>query len=291
MLSGEAHENGEKTATGLISKKTILNVQHTFSYISLPFFCTTTTWNFQKLPGYTFFWGKVVLVFVRSFFSRRSLHPGGPEHFSFSYRRYKISCCSSNKKCLLCFFSLAPALFLIELRWPVALLSLFLCLSVSLYSKFLGMTINLSLYFRQHGQIQKHFPLSVFVFLDSLVVFASQDAGALPRQTDYLTFINNYHRLTCSGCTDGGRSGVMGSAIRPGHGFPICLTHGAPLRARERAPLLRTQIEAGLIILLRWCYTRRFATTIFSATQRCSIVATLFRMVRTLFQHCNSVLR
>ena len=113
------------------------------------------------------------------------------------------------------------------------------------------MTINLSLYFRQHGQIQKHFPLSVFVFLDSLVVFASQDAGALPRQTDYLTFINNYHRLTCSGCTDGGRSGVMGRAIRPGHGFPICLTHGAPLRARERAPLLRTQIEAGLIILLR----------------------------------------
>ena len=113
------------------------------------------------------------------------------------------------------------------------------------------MTINLSLYFRQHGQIQKHFPLSVFVFLDSLVVFASQDAGALPRQTDNLTFINNYHRLTCSGCTDGGRSGVMGRAIRPGHGFPICLTHGAPLRARERAQLLRAQIEAGLIILLR----------------------------------------
>ena len=277
MLSGEAHDNGDKTATGLISKKTILKVQHTFLYISLPLFCTTTTWNFQKLPaGYTFFGGKVVLVFV---------------HFSFSYRRYKISCCSSNKKCLLCFFSLAPALFLIELRWPVALLSLFLCLSVSLYSKFLGMTINLSLYFRQHGQIQKHFPLSVFVFLDSLVVFASQDAGARPRQTDNLTFINNYHRLTCSGCTDGGRSGVMGRAIRPGHGFPICLTHGAPLRARERAPLLRAQIEAGLIILLRSCYTRRFATTIFRATQRCSIVATLFRMVRTLFQHCNSVLR
>ena len=30
-------------------------------------------------------------------------------------------------------------------------------------------------------------------------------------------------------------------------------------------------------------------TTIFSATQRCNIVATLFPMVTTLFQHCNTV--
>ena len=32
------------------------------------------------------------------------------------------------------------------------------------------------------------------------------------------------------------------------------------------------------------------ATTILSATQRCNIAATLFRMVTTLFQHCNAVL-
>ena len=194
MLSDEANENGEKTATGLISKKTILNLQHTFLYISLPFFCTTTTWNFQKLPGYTFFGGMFVLVFVRSFFSRRSLHPGGPEHFSFSYRRYKISCCSSNKKCLLCFFLSLQLFFSLSFA---GLSPYFLFFSVFLFlyiPNFLGMTINLSLYFRQHGQVQKHFPLSVFVFIDSLVVFASQDAGALPRQTDYLTFINNYHR-------------------------------------------------------------------------------------------------
>ena len=30
---------------------------------------------------------------------------------------------------------------------------------------------------------------------------------------------------------------------------------------------------------------------IFSATQRCNILATLFRIVTTLFQHCNAVLR
>ena len=35
---------------------------------------------------------------------------------------------------------------------------------------------------------------------------------------------------------------------------------------------------------LSWCYTRRFTKTIFSATQSCSIVATLFRIITTLFQ-------
>ena len=39
-----------------------------------------------------------------------------------------------------------------------------------------------------------------------------------------------------------------------------------------------------------WCYKTRFATTTFIATQHCNIVATLFRMVTTLFQHCNAVL-
>ena len=72
--------------------------------------------------------------------------------------------------------SLAVAPFLVELRWPVALLSLFLCLSLSLYSKFVDMTVNHSFIFKT-TRIQKHFPLSVFVFIDSLVVSALQDAG------------------------------------------------------------------------------------------------------------------
>ena len=42
-------------------------------------------------------------------------------------------------------FYLALALFLVELCWPVALLSLFLCLSLSLFSGFVDMTINLNL--------------------------------------------------------------------------------------------------------------------------------------------------
>ena len=40
MLSGEG---------GLIDKKTTLHGQHTFFYISLPLFCTTTTRDFQKI--------------------------------------------------------------------------------------------------------------------------------------------------------------------------------------------------------------------------------------------------
>ena len=75
------------------------------------------------------------------------------------------------------FFPLALAPFLVELGWPVALLSLFLCVPLSLYSKFVDMIINLSLILKKKTRIQKHFPLSVFVFIDSLVVSASQHAG------------------------------------------------------------------------------------------------------------------
>ena len=71
---------------------------------------------------------------------------------------------------------MSDALSLVELRWPASLFSLFLCLSPALYSKFVDLTINLSLILKK-TRIQKHFPLSVFVFTDSLVVSASQDAG------------------------------------------------------------------------------------------------------------------
>ena len=54
---------------------------------------------------------------------------------------------------------------------------LFFCLSLSLYSKFVDTTINLSLILYKTTRIQKHFSLSVFVFIDSLVVSASQEAG------------------------------------------------------------------------------------------------------------------
>ena len=42
-------------------------MQHTFWYISLLLLCTITTWNFQKLPSYTFYGGTVVCVPVPFF--------------------------------------------------------------------------------------------------------------------------------------------------------------------------------------------------------------------------------
>ena len=90
------------------------------------------------------------------------------------------------KKCLLRFFisrskSLSP-FFSLSYGSP---LSLFLCLSLALYSKFVDMTINLSLIL-QKTRIQRQFPLSIFLFIDSLVVSALQDAGgyAISRQNN-----------------------------------------------------------------------------------------------------------
>ena len=91
MLGGE----------GLTDKKAILHVQHTFLYISLPLFCTTTTWNFQKLLSYTFFGGNVVRVLIHFVFTDAHFHlalvTASISHF---VTATKFSCCSSNKKCL-----------------------------------------------------------------------------------------------------------------------------------------------------------------------------------------------
>ena len=104
MLSGEGNENGEKTKIGLISKKATLHVQPTFF---VHFFALALHDYNVKLPEASWLhvlWRKCTCSC--SLFSR----------FSLSHRRYKISCFSSNKKCLLCFFYLALALFVFERR-------------------------------------------------------------------------------------------------------------------------------------------------------------------------------
>ena len=83
----------------------------------------------------------------------------------------KFSCYSflSTKNVSFVFFS----------RWAslaCRVLSLFLGLSLALYSKSVDTTINLSLILWT-PRIQKQFPLSVFVFIDSLVVSPLQEAG------------------------------------------------------------------------------------------------------------------
>ena len=56
--------------------------------------------------------------------------------------------------------------------------------------------------------------------------------------------------------------------------------------------MVELTFEVTVIMILNvMLHGRLFATTIFSATQHYSIVATSFRMVATLLQHCNAVLR
>ena len=140
MLSGKGNavERG-KTAIGLISKKATLHVQHTFLYISLPLFCTTTTWNFQKLLSYTFYGGNVVRVLVH-FFSLPlifTLHLWPLAFLILSPLLQNFFVVLSTKKCLLCFFfsalDLCRPFFLVELRLPAAYFSFSLYFSVSIF--------------------------------------------------------------------------------------------------------------------------------------------------------------
>ena len=149
MLSGEGN-GGERwnRTIGLIRKKATLHVQHNFLYISLPLFCTTATWNFQKLLSYTFYGGNVVRVPVH-FFSLPlifTLHWWPLAFLILSPPLQNFHVVLPTKKCLLCFLSLALDLCHPFSRWAslaCRLLSLFLSLFLALYSKFVDMTINL----------------------------------------------------------------------------------------------------------------------------------------------------
>ena len=151
MLSGEGNENGRKTTTGLISKKSnFARAAH--------FFCTFLCLCFarpQRETSRNFlaprFMEEMSHVFLFTFFFTAA-------HFHFALvaacishfvtAATKFSCCSFQKKCLLWFLSLAPDLCRPFSRWAsltCRLLSLFLGLSLVLDSKFVDMTINVSL--------------------------------------------------------------------------------------------------------------------------------------------------
>ena len=99
--------------------------------------------------------------------------------------------------CPLLFISCSRSLSLFLVHsLACCLLSLFLCLSLALFSKFVDMTINLSLIL-QTTRIQKQFPLSFIVFIDSSVVSALQDAGGYAISSQ-----NNLElHLVCHTCT------------------------------------------------------------------------------------------
>ena len=151
MLSGEgnAGERWKNNSKSNQQKKQLCTCSTLFLYISLPLFCTTTTWNFQKLLSYTFYGGNVVRVLVH-FFSLPlifTLHWWPLAFLILSPPLQNFHVVLPTKKCLLCFLSLALDLCRPFSRWAslaCRLLSLFLCLSPALYSKFVDMTINLN---------------------------------------------------------------------------------------------------------------------------------------------------
>ena len=100
-----ATKTAKKIKKGLISKKKQLYTCRTlFLYISLLLFCTTTTWNFQKLPSYTSYGGNVVCG-PAHFFSLPlifTLVTASISHFLTA--AIKFSCYSSDEIGLLCFF-------------------------------------------------------------------------------------------------------------------------------------------------------------------------------------------
>ena len=103
-----------KKSVGLIGKKQLCTCTTLFLYISLPLLCTTTTWNFQKLPCYTFSVGNVARVPVH-FFSLPLIFTSVAASIShFVTTAIKFSGFSSNKIGLLCFLSLALALSLLS---------------------------------------------------------------------------------------------------------------------------------------------------------------------------------
>ena len=167
MLSGDGNENGKKNA------RIDPNWQKSNFVRAAHLFCTFLCLRFVRLQR-----GTSRNFLVTRFMEEMSL--------SLIFTPVAAAILSSS-------FSRSASL-------GVALLSLFFCLSLSLYSKFVDMTFNLSLILKT-TRIQKNFPLSVFLFIDSLVVSASQDVGGrtLSRQNK-LTFNFGLHELLC---TDG----------------------------------------------------------------------------------------
>ena len=152
MLSGEGNAGERwKTTIGLIKKKATLHVQHTF-------FCTFLYRCFVRLQRetsgnllVTHFMEEMWHVFLFTFFSLPlicTLHWWSLAFLILFPPLQNFHVVLPRNKCPLCLLSLALDLCGPFSRWAslaCRLLSLFLCLSLALYSKFTDMTINLSL--------------------------------------------------------------------------------------------------------------------------------------------------
>ena len=131
-------------ATKTVKKKTRIgpNWQKSNFARQAYFFCTFLCLSFVRLQRgtsrnflVTRFMEEMQLSLI---FTRRQPLAAGRQQFSFSHRRQKISCCSYNRKRSPLFFLSRSSSFSRSASLGVALLSLFFCLSLSLYSKICG---------------------------------------------------------------------------------------------------------------------------------------------------------
>ena len=171
-----------KTTIGLISKKATLHVQYTFF---LHFFAVVLYGHNVKLPETPqlhVLRRKCRTCSWSHFFHCHSFSPWWPlAFFIFSPPLQNFHVVLPTKKCLL-YLSLALAVCRPFSRWAslaCRLLSLFRCLSVSLYFKFVNMTILLSL-LHWATRIQKRFPLSVFLFTELSLLHKTRVAKRFP---------------------------------------------------------------------------------------------------------------
>ena len=152
MLSGEdnAGERG-KTTIGLISKQATFHMQLTFFVHFFAVVLHDYNVNLQKLLAR--FLEKMSYVFSFTFFSFSlplifTLHWWPLAFLILSPPLQTFHVVLPTKKCLLCSLSLALNLCRPFHRWAslaCRLLSLLLCVFLTLYSKFVDLTINLSL--------------------------------------------------------------------------------------------------------------------------------------------------
>ena len=120
-------------------------MQHTFL---VHFFAVVLHDYNVKLPEVSWLhvlWRKCRTCSCSLFFHCRSFSPSWPLAFLIFSPPLQDFMLFLPQKMSPLFFYLALFLFLVELRWPFALLSLFLRLSLSLFSNFVDMTINLNL--------------------------------------------------------------------------------------------------------------------------------------------------
>ena len=146
MLSGEGMQRRKMVKNNHRSnlrKSNFARAAHFFRTFLYRCLCTTSTWNLKKLLSYTFYGGNVHFFSLPLIFT---LHWWPLAFLILSPPLQNFHVVLPTNRCRLRFFivrsqSLSP-FFSLSFASP---LSLFLCLSLALYSKFVDMTIYLRL--------------------------------------------------------------------------------------------------------------------------------------------------